>query len=107
MSATLDATGSVTRSTFDDGDLYGFVDAHSHLLTNFGFGGGGIFHGAPFHRLGVEAALPEDTGRGTRRSAVASTRRAALVTSRSVVGSAMYRLPWSSAVWAWTMATSG
>ncbi len=56
---TLDATGSVTRSTFDDGDLYGFVDAHSHLLTNFGFGGGGIFHGAPFHRLGVEAALPD------------------------------------------------
>ncbi len=56
---TLDATGESTRGTFDDGDLFGFVDAHSHLLTNFGFGGGGIFHGAPFHRLGVEAALPD------------------------------------------------
>jgi microsomal dipeptidase-like Zn-dependent dipeptidase len=56
---TVDATGSVGRTTFDDGDLYGFVDAHSHLLTNFGFGGGGIFHGSPFHRLGVEAALPD------------------------------------------------
>lgn len=56
---TVDATGTVARTTFEDGDLYGFVDAHSHLLTNFGFGGGGIFHGSPFHRLGVEAALPD------------------------------------------------
>lgn len=58
---SLDATGSVTRTTFDDGDLYGIVDAHSHMLTNFGFGGGGIFHGAPFHRLGVEHALGDCT----------------------------------------------
>jgi hypothetical protein len=27
------------------------------MLTNFAFGGGGVFHGAPFHRLGVEHAL--------------------------------------------------
>ncbi|MCA9696048.1 MAG: hypothetical protein KC431_00900, partial [Myxococcales bacterium] len=54
---TLDASGAVGKTTFDDGDLFGIVDAHSHVLSNFGFGGGGIFHGAPFHRLGVEHAL--------------------------------------------------
>ncbi|MGE0787694.1 MAG: hypothetical protein AB7S26_18610 [Sandaracinaceae bacterium] len=56
---TVDAEGSPMRTTFDDGDLYGIVDAHSHMFTNFGFGGGGIFHGSPFHRLGVEHALPD------------------------------------------------
>jgi microsomal dipeptidase-like Zn-dependent dipeptidase len=55
---TLDADGAVDRTTWDDGDVYGAVETHSHLLTNFGFGGGGMFHGAPFHRLGVEHALP-------------------------------------------------
>lgn len=54
---TLDATGAVEPRQWPDGDVYGIVDSHSHLLTNFGFGGGGIFHGAPFHRLGVEHAL--------------------------------------------------
>jgi hypothetical protein len=56
---TLDAAGRVERTTFEDGTLYGIVDTHSHLLTNFGFGGGGLFHGAPFHRLGVAHALPD------------------------------------------------
>ncbi|MCX4241989.1 amidohydrolase family protein [Paraliomyxa miuraensis] len=56
---TLDATGTVTQTQFEDGDLYGIVDTHSHILSNFAFGGGGIFHGAPFHRLGVEHALPD------------------------------------------------
>ena len=56
---TLDAEGSVTRTTFDDGSLYGIVDTHSHILSNYGFGGGGIFHGGPFHTLGVEHALPD------------------------------------------------
>lgn len=54
---TLDAQGSVERTTFEDGDLYGIVDTHSHILSNFGFGGGGIFHGSAFHPLGVEHAL--------------------------------------------------
>ncbi|MGM0575424.1 MAG: hypothetical protein ACQEXJ_06810 [Myxococcota bacterium] len=58
---TLDATGTVTPRTFEDGDLYGIAEIHSHILTNFGFGGGSIFHGAPFHRLGVEHALPDCT----------------------------------------------
>jgi microsomal dipeptidase-like Zn-dependent dipeptidase len=53
----LDASGSVSRTEFDDGTLFGIVDAHSHLFTNHAFGGGGVFHGAPFHRLGVEHAL--------------------------------------------------
>lgn len=56
---SLDATGEVERTTFEDGDLYGIVDTHSHILSNFGFGGGGIFHGGAFHRLGVEHALPD------------------------------------------------
>lgn len=52
----LHAEGSITRTTFEDGELYGIVDAHSHIFTNMGFGGG-LFHGAPFHPLGVEHAL--------------------------------------------------
>jgi len=55
---SLDANGRVQVTRFEDGDLFGFVETHSHLLTNFAFGGGGVFHGAPFHRLGVEHALP-------------------------------------------------
>lgn len=58
---SLDATGTVTRTTFEDGSLYGIVDAHSHIFTNLSFGGG-VFHGAPFHRLGVEHALPDCAG---------------------------------------------
>ncbi|MCA9604234.1 MAG: membrane dipeptidase [Myxococcales bacterium] len=58
---TLDAEGTVTPRTFDDGSLFGIVDTHSHVNSNFGFGGGGIFHGAAYHRLGVEHALPDCT----------------------------------------------
>lgn len=58
---TLDAEGEVERTHLDDGDLFGIVDTHSHLLSNFGFGGGGIFHGSTFHRLGVRHALPDCT----------------------------------------------
>lgn len=53
---SLDAEGEVRVTQFEDGDLYGFTDAHSHLLTNYAFGGF-MYHGAPFHRLGVEHAL--------------------------------------------------
>jgi microsomal dipeptidase-like Zn-dependent dipeptidase len=56
---TVDASGEITKTTFDDGTLYGIVDTHSHILSNFAFGGGGIFHGAPFHRLGVTHALAD------------------------------------------------
>ncbi len=56
---SLDAMGEVVARTWDDGSLYGIAEIHSHLNTNMGFGGGGIFHGAPFHRLGVEYALPD------------------------------------------------
>lgn len=56
----LDATATTVRSApWPDGSVYGYADAHSHLMTNLGFGGGGIFHGAPFHRLGVEHALED------------------------------------------------
>jgi microsomal dipeptidase-like Zn-dependent dipeptidase len=54
---TLDATGRPVPRTFPDGALYGIVETHTHMFSNFGFGGGGIFHGSPFHRLGVEHAL--------------------------------------------------
>ncbi|MBK6464918.1 MAG: hypothetical protein IPF92_28530 [Myxococcales bacterium] len=56
---SVNATGEVTKTRFADGALYGVVDAHSHLFSNFGFGAGGTFHGSPFHRLGVEHALPD------------------------------------------------
>jgi len=56
---SLDATGSVARHTWEDGALYGIAELHSHVMSNFGFGGGGTFHGAPFHRLGVQHALPD------------------------------------------------
>ena len=58
---SLDASGEVTRTTWDDGELYGFTDAHSHLLTNYAFGGY-MYHGSAFHRLGVEHALPDCAG---------------------------------------------
>ncbi len=66
---TLDAEGEAEPRTWPDGDLFGIVESHSHLFTNFGFGGGGIFHGAPFHRLGVEHALPELRALPRRRRA--------------------------------------
>jgi hypothetical protein len=56
---SVDATGEIAKTEFADGDVYGFVDAHSHLFTNFAFGGGGVFHGSPFHRLGVQHALDD------------------------------------------------
>ncbi len=54
---SIDATGTVEPRTYPDGSLFGAVDAHSHILPNFAFGGGGIMHGSPFHRLGVEHAM--------------------------------------------------
>lgn len=69
----LDAKGAVRSEPWPDGSVYGVADAHSHLMTNLGFGGGGIFHGAPFHRLGVEHALEdcdEVHGDGGRRDIV-------------------------------------
>jgi microsomal dipeptidase-like Zn-dependent dipeptidase len=57
--ASLDANGAAQPREFDDGSLFGFVDTHSHILSNFAFGGGGIFHGAAFHPLGIEHALPD------------------------------------------------
>jgi hypothetical protein len=56
---TLDASGDIAVTEFDDGSVFGFVETHAHLFTNLAFGGGGIFHGAPFHPLGVEHALSD------------------------------------------------
>lgn len=54
---SVDASGDIAVTEFEDGSVFGFVETHSHLLTNLAFGGGGVFHGAPFHPLGVEHAL--------------------------------------------------
>lgn len=67
---SLDASGEVSKTTFEDGSVFGFVDTHSHLFSNYAFGGGGVFHGSPFHRLGVEHALEDCDlvhGEGGRR----------------------------------------
>ena len=56
---TLDAEGAVAPRAWPDGDLYGIVDTHSHVHSNYAFGGGGLFHGGAYHRLGVEHALPD------------------------------------------------
>ncbi|MBV1859694.1 MAG: hypothetical protein KUG77_14870, partial [Nannocystaceae bacterium] len=56
---SLDANGTIGQTTFDDGSLYGIVDTHSHILSNYAFGGGGIFHGGAFHPLGIQHALPD------------------------------------------------
>lgn len=58
---TVDAQGKARAKKWDDGSVYGIAEIHSHMFTNAGFGGGGIFHGAPFHRLGVKHALPDCT----------------------------------------------
>lgn len=56
---SLDASGEVVPRQWEDGDVYGIAEIHSHMMANFAFGGGSIYHGAPFHRLGVEHALPD------------------------------------------------
>ena len=56
---SVDAKGTVAPKKWPDGDLYGIAEIHSHMMTNFGFGGGGTFHGATFHPLGVQHALPD------------------------------------------------
>lgn len=56
---SLDAIGTVEPRTWEDGSAWGFAEPHTHMMTNFGFGGGGIFHGAPWHPLGVEHALAD------------------------------------------------
>jgi len=55
---SLDAEGQPRSRPWDDGSVWGFVETHTHIMSNFSFGGAGIFHGAPFHPLGVEYALP-------------------------------------------------
>jgi microsomal dipeptidase-like Zn-dependent dipeptidase len=54
----VDATGEVRSEPWDDGSVWGFAETHTHIMSNFGFGGAGMFHGAAFHPLGVEHALP-------------------------------------------------
>lgn len=59
---SVDAHGEIRKAPWDNGDVYGIADIHSHIFTHVAYGGGGIFHGAPFHRLGVEHALDDCEG---------------------------------------------
>jgi len=52
------ANGTISKTQHDNGMLWGFVDAHEHIGANHGFGGQ-VFHGASFHKLGVEHALAD------------------------------------------------
>lgn len=52
------ARGAITKTQFEDGTLFGFIDAHEHIGANHGFGGK-VFHGAGFHKLGIEHALAD------------------------------------------------
>ncbi len=56
--ASTNSKGSVIKTHHEDGTLWGFVDAHEHITANHGFGGM-IFHGAAFHKLGIEHALAD------------------------------------------------
>lgn len=70
---TVDAVGDPAVRSWPDGDLYGIAEVHSHMFTNMGFAGSGMFHGAPFHPLGVAHALggcDETHGEDGRRDMV-------------------------------------
>ena len=54
---SLDAQGEVRREPWEDGEVFGVADIHEHVFIRHIFGGGGVFHGSTFHRLGVEHAL--------------------------------------------------
>lgn len=43
-------------SAIDDDDVYGYIDAHSHV-TAYEFIGGRVNYGDPFHKFGVDHAL--------------------------------------------------
>ena len=49
-------SNSAAASRLDDDDLFGFVDAHSHI-TAYEFIGGQVNYGDPFHKFGVDHAL--------------------------------------------------
>lgn len=52
------ASGTISKTQHDDGSLWGFADPHEHMGGNHGFGGK-VFHGAAFHKLGIEHALSD------------------------------------------------
>ncbi|MEU5881366.1 Coagulation factor 5/8 type domain-containing protein [Spirillospora sp. NPDC047279] len=52
----VNATGTPFRGTTADGDVRGYVDAHSHLMSWEGFGGR-VLCGKAFDPAGIEAAL--------------------------------------------------
>ncbi len=51
-------TQSENASLIGDQDVYGFIDAHSHI-TAYEFIGGRVNYGDPFHKFGVDHALDD------------------------------------------------
>ena len=67
--ADIAATGEILKTHHENGTLWGYVDAHEHIQSNYGFSQR-IFHGASFHKLGIEHALHDckkNHGKGGNR----------------------------------------
>lgn len=56
--ANIAATGEITKTHHEDGTLWGYVDAHEHIMANYGTGGR-MMHGAAFHKFGITHALAD------------------------------------------------
>ncbi|MGO1165032.1 MAG: discoidin domain-containing protein [Janibacter sp.] len=60
----LNVTGAPAKGTTPQGEVRGFIDAHTHLMSNEGFGGD-IVCGKTFSELGIEDALTDCHSHGT------------------------------------------
>lgn len=60
----INVSGAPFRGTTADGEVQGFVDAHTHLMSDEGFGGD-IVCGKTFSELGIEDALQDCHSHGT------------------------------------------
>lgn len=54
----LNITGTPSTATFADGSVRGFIDAHTHLMSNVGFGGN-LVCGKTFSEQGIADALKD------------------------------------------------
>ena len=60
----INVEGEPFTGTTDDGEVRGFIDAHTHLMSNEGFGGD-IVCGKTFSELGIEDALTDCHSHGS------------------------------------------
>ncbi|KHL10688.1 UNVERIFIED_CONTAM: F5/8 type C domain protein [Mumia flava] len=54
----VNATGAPFTGTIEDGSVRGFIDAHTHMFSNEGFGGN-VVCGAPFSDAGIADAMSD------------------------------------------------